>query len=93
MAMPEVFISYSNRDERYKDELLRHLRVLERQGIASFWDTSLIASGADWSREILKVIDEARVAVLLISPDLLARQSLLPKQSYLRCSGRPKLKS
>ena len=70
--MPEVFISYSNRDKKYKDELLRHLRILEKQGVASFWDTSLIPAGGNWSQEIQKAIDEAHVAVLLISPDFLA---------------------
>ena len=78
--MPEVFISYSTRDEKYKDELLRHLRILEKQGVASFWDTSLIPAGGNWSQEIEKAIDEARVAVLLISPDFLTSDYVVERE-------------
>ncbi len=55
MANPNVIISYSHKDKRYKEDLLRHLRILEKQGVASFWDTSLIPAGADWSQEIKKL--------------------------------------
>lgn len=72
MAKSDIFISYSHKDKQYKDELLRHLRVLEKQSVASFWDTSLIQGGADWSSEIKNAIDEAEVAILLVSPDFLA---------------------
>lgn len=80
MPTSDVFISYSHRDEKYKDELLRHLRVLEKQGVASFWDTSLIPTGANWSDEIRKAIHEARVAVLLISPDFLASDYIVDQE-------------
>jgi hypothetical protein len=80
MQKSDVFISYSHRDEKYKDELLRHLRILEKQGVASFWDTSLIPAGADWSREIRKAIDKTRVAVLLISPDFLASDYVVDQE-------------
>jgi len=80
MAKSDIFISYSHRDEQYKDELLRHLRILEKQGVASFWDTSHIPAGADWSSEIRKAIDEAEVAVLLISPDFLASDYVVEKE-------------
>jgi len=80
MAKSDIFISYSHRDEQYKDELLRHLRILEKQGVASFWDTSLIPAGADWSVEIAKAIDESEVAILLISPDFLASDYVVEKE-------------
>ena len=80
MAKSKIFISYSHRDEKYKDELLRHLRILEKQGVATFWDTSLILAGADWSQEITKAIDEAEVAILLISPDFLASDYVSEKE-------------
>jgi len=80
VAKSDVFISYSHRDEQYKDELLRHLRVLEKQGVASFWDTSLIQAGADWTNEIKKAIDQAEVAILLISPDFLASDYVVEQE-------------
>lgn len=72
MPTLEIFISYSHRDEEYKDQLLRHLRLLEKQNLATFWDTSQIPAGADWAQEIKKAINDAEIAVLLVSPDFLA---------------------
>jgi hypothetical protein len=31
--VPTIFISYSHRDEVWRNELVRHLRVLERGGV------------------------------------------------------------
>jgi len=31
---PKVFISYSHKDETWKDDLLPHLRTLEQAGVA-----------------------------------------------------------
>ena len=72
MAKSNIFISYSHEDEKYKDELVRHLRVLENQGSASFWDSRLILPGEDWSSEIMKAIDAAEIIILLVSPNFLA---------------------
>ncbi len=33
MSRPLVFISYSHEDEKQKDQLLSHLRVLQRAGL------------------------------------------------------------
>jgi hypothetical protein len=80
MAKSDVFISYSHRDARFKDELLAHLRALENQGVAKFWDTSEIPAGADWSTEIKKAINDAEVAILLVSPDFLASEFLMNEE-------------
>ena len=72
MKTPEVFISYSHEDASYKDVLLRHLRILEKNHIAMFWDTSEIPSGSDWSKSISSAIDKAAVAILLVSPHFMA---------------------
>ncbi len=72
MEKPDIFISYSHRDEKYKDELLRHLSLIERQGLANFWDTRQIQPGDEWDKEIKKAISQAEIAILLISADYLA---------------------
>jgi hypothetical protein len=43
-----IFVSYSHLDERWKDRLVRHLKVLEPGGVLSVWDDRRIAVGADW---------------------------------------------
>ena len=51
-ARPAVFISYSHLDEDWKDRLVSHLRVLEREGELDVWDDRRIGAGEDWRPEI-----------------------------------------
>ncbi len=68
---PTVFISYSHKDESWKDQLVRQLRVLELEGAFGLWEDRQIAAGDGWRGEIAAALEEARVAVLLISADFL----------------------
>jgi len=77
---PSVFISYSQRDEAWRDELVRHLRVLERAGALKIWDTSQIEAGTEWSHAITERLDQADLAVVLISPDSLASDFIVEKE-------------
>jgi len=66
-----IFISYSHRDEKWKDRLLGHLRILELEGGCDVWDDRRIGGGAEWRGEIEAAIDRSTIAVLLISSDFL----------------------
>ena len=48
----EVFISYSHKDETYRDELVAHLSNLRQQGIIADWYDRKISPGAEWASEI-----------------------------------------
>jgi hypothetical protein len=80
MTTPNVFISYSHEDEASKERLLTHLRVLEREGTATFWDTAQLTPGADWSEEIEQAVSRSDIAVLLISPSFLASDFVAMKE-------------
>lgn len=67
----KVFISYSHKDARFLDELLVHLRPLERRGLVAKWSDREIAPGSQWFDEIHKALSSAKVAVLLVSPAFL----------------------
>jgi WD40 repeat protein len=69
----KVFVSYSHKaeDRTYFDELLVHLKAMEREREISIWSDTMIKPGK-WPEEIEQVIMEAKVAVLLISADFLA---------------------
>ena len=69
---PTVFISYSHKDEVWKDRLRPHLVVLEQVGHITVWDDRSIDVGATWFPEIERVIAEAAVTVCLVSADYLA---------------------
>jgi tetratricopeptide (TPR) repeat protein len=69
---PTVFISYSHQDEAWKERLVTHLAGLERDGRLRTWSDALIRAGQHWLPEIEAAMEDARVAVFLISPHFLA---------------------
>lgn len=69
-----VFISYSHADAANLDRILIHLRPVERSGAINLWSDTKIRAGDRWREEIRKALDQARVAVLLISADFLASE-------------------
>ena len=48
MAMKKIFISYSHKDEHWKDLLVRHLKVLPLEGLCDPWDDRRIETGEEW---------------------------------------------
>ena len=71
MVTPTVFISYSHKDETWKNRLRPHLGLLEKTGRLTIWDDRSIDGGASWYPEIQKAMADARIAVCLISADYL----------------------
>jgi hypothetical protein len=59
---PTVFISYSHKDEDWKDRLLEHLGALKPQGGIEVWDDRKIRGGDEWPAEIWKAMDAAHKA-------------------------------
>jgi len=72
MTSPTVFISYSHKDEAWKNRLRPHLKMLEKQYLITIWDDGQIDPGGKWFNEIKQVMDRAAVAVCLISADYLS---------------------
>lgn len=68
---PTVFISYSHKDELEKEDLLNHLRVLERAGVFKLWIDDHIEGGGDWQAEITQAIEKSDIVILLISNNFL----------------------
>ncbi len=80
MSKPSVFVSYSHRDREWKDRLVHHLEVLEREGQLEVWEDNRIPASADWRVEIEGAIGRARVAVLLMSVDFLRSDFIRTKE-------------
>ena len=80
MTKPTVFISYSHKDEAWKDRLVTHLGVLQQDGILDVWDDRRIGAGEDWYQKIEEAIAKASVAVLLVSADFLTSKFILSKE-------------
>ena len=72
VARRTVFVSYAHEDRRWADELVTFLAPWIRDKRVDLWDDSRIQAGASWREEIKAAIEEATVAVLLVSKDFLA---------------------
>jgi hypothetical protein len=69
-----IFVSYSHADSDWLARLEIHLAPYTRGEHLDLWADTRIAPGAKWAEEIDRAIDQARVAVCLVSPDFLASQ-------------------
>ena len=69
---PKVFVSYSHRDEKTREQLASFLRPLEREGLLAWWADTDLEGGGDWRWEIEQTLAAATAAVLLVSQDFLA---------------------
>ena len=67
-----VFISYSHKDEEFREEMVKHLVMLQRQGIVGVWHDRKIGAGKDIHREIDEHLEAADIILLLVSVDFLA---------------------
>lgn len=67
-----VFYSYAHEDEPLRNELEKHLSLLQRRGFITTWHDRQIAPGIDWQQAIDSHLKEATIILLLISPDFLA---------------------
>ncbi len=68
----EVFYSYAHKDEAFRNRLVTHLSLLQRQGLITAWHDRHILPGADWAQAIDEHLERASVILLLISADFLA---------------------
>lgn len=80
MTSPSVFISYSHKDEEWKNRLETHLRVLEIQELLSVWEDRQIEAGDDWYPEIENAINNATIAILMISANFLTSKFIVGEE-------------
>ena len=77
---PTIFISYSHKDELWKDRLRPHLEVLEQLDRIIIWDDRNIDEGATWYPEIEQAMANAAVTVCLVSADYLASDFVIKEE-------------
>jgi hypothetical protein len=69
---PQVFISYSRQDMRWREELRKFLSPLVNRHSIRVWDDSHIQPGWDWNSAILRELDRSSLVVILVTQNYLA---------------------
>jgi hypothetical protein len=77
-TMPFIFISYSHEDKEWKKVLERHLGVLQRE--FKVWTDEQIGAGQDWQQQITEALQNASVAILLVSANSLTSNYILNEE-------------
>jgi tetratricopeptide (TPR) repeat protein len=80
MSSPSIFISYSHKDEEWKDRIVSHLGVLKMENIIDVWDDRRIEAGDDWHAEIDNAIITASIAILIISANFLTSKFIIDEE-------------
>lgn len=68
----KLFYSYAHEDEKFRDELEKHLSILKRNRIITEWYDRQIKAGMEWESEINQNIEDADIILLLVSSDFLS---------------------
>jgi len=68
----EVFCSYAHRDEALRDDLVKHLGLLQRQGVIAAWHDRKITAGTEWAGAIDAHLQSAQIILMLVSADFMA---------------------
>jgi hypothetical protein len=77
---PYIYICYSHKDESWKDRLVLHLNILKQQDLLDSWNDQHIKTGDSWLDEFDRAIEQADIAILLISADFLTSRFILDRE-------------
>ncbi len=69
-----LYLSWSGaeRDQGFRDDLSKHLSLLQYQGKVEVWDSKLIPPGSDRPAAMAKAQADADLSVILLSPDYIS---------------------
>jgi hypothetical protein len=74
IGLISVVISYSHKDEKYKDELVTHLASLRRSGIISDWHDRKLTAGTEFDTALQERFESDAVILLLVSSDYISSE-------------------
>lgn len=72
-----LFYSYAHEDEKLRDDLERHLKILERRQLIAPWHDRAIVAGQSWNSEIDAHLQSAELVLLLLSSYFISSDYIL----------------
>jgi AAA-like domain/TIR domain len=71
-TMASIFLSYSHKDAKYKEEFERHMAPLRKYHDVESWSDEDIPVSSDWRREIENAMEHCGMAVALVTSSFLS---------------------
>ena len=65
----DIYISYSNKDEKFEEELEMHLHLLQKRSPISIWSDRNLIAGDEWRAQIDKHLNTSEIILILVSPN------------------------
>jgi tetratricopeptide (TPR) repeat protein len=75
-----VFVSYSHKDKPWLEKFNNVIAPDIRNNRIDYWDDHDLKPGDPWYEKILEMINSAKVAVLLVSPNFLASRFIMEEE-------------
>jgi len=82
-----IFISYSHQDDKWRQRVEVFLKALQNEKkmlneevLLDFWSDKRIKASQEWEKEIAKVLNEAYIAILIISAEFFASEYITTKE-------------
>lgn len=80
----KMFLSYSNKDIEYAEEIMAHLSILKSFFDLEIWSAKNIKAGDNWKDSIQNEIKDSDVFLFLISSDFLASHYVDDEISFIQ---------
>ena len=75
-----IFISYAHEDAEWARIIQKSLSIVARKNSSKIWIDRMLRTGDYWEEQIYSEIEQATVAILLISPDFLNSEFILKNE-------------
>jgi TIR domain len=67
----EIFVSYSHKDDRYRERLVTQLSTMRQLGLIAPWHDREIPAGEKWQGQLDSQLNRAHIILLLVSADFI----------------------
>lgn len=76
----KVFISYSKKDEEWKNDLDDHFSALKQEGKIEIWHDRMISPGDSWNSKIIDALIHSDLVLFLLSSSFMASNYIWEKE-------------